>query len=235
MKRKKWREKFRTTYLESLMENYRDVADAYSISDTGKDYFVVTHHKKHGTYEVVFSYDKPLTKSIETIVGGDWEVAMQYKMTVHEEEYTYVELVSENKVITIEVKNKKIYVSIVYDKETDTSKDIRDTVQRVKQLIAPNIPFSGNSVMNLYTIKELSELVEWDPKHLRKEIERLDLSMRGYVCLSREGYQTVGDIVWETKDTIQSIPQMGSLTFADVIEKVDALGIPWGLKKSFPF
>jgi DNA-directed RNA polymerase subunit alpha len=56
-------------------------------------------------------------------------------------------------------------------------------------------------------------------------IEELDLGVRSYNCLKREGIQTVGDLVAKTEAELLNIPNFGKKSIEEVVEKLEARGL----------
>jgi DNA-directed RNA polymerase subunit alpha len=56
-------------------------------------------------------------------------------------------------------------------------------------------------------------------------IEELELGVRSYNCLKREGIQTVGDLVSRTEAELLNIPNFGKKSIDEVNEKLDERGL----------
>ena len=56
-------------------------------------------------------------------------------------------------------------------------------------------------------------------------IEELELGVRSYNCLKREGIQTVGDLVTKTEAELLNIPNFGKKSIDEVKEKLDERGL----------
>ena len=56
-------------------------------------------------------------------------------------------------------------------------------------------------------------------------IEDLELGVRSYNCLKREGIQTVGDLVSKTEDELLNIPNFGKKSIDEVNDKLAARGL----------
>ncbi len=66
---------------------------------------------------------------------------------------------------------------------------------------------------------------EADRGVLAKPIEELELTVRSYNCLKREGVQTVGDLVEKTEDDLLEIRNFGQKSIDEVVAKLDELGL----------
>jgi DNA-directed RNA polymerase subunit alpha len=56
-------------------------------------------------------------------------------------------------------------------------------------------------------------------------IEELDLGVRSYNCLKREGIQTVGDLINKTESELLNIPNFGRKSIEEVVEKLEERGL----------
>ena len=56
-------------------------------------------------------------------------------------------------------------------------------------------------------------------------IEELELGVRSYNCLKREGIQTVGDLVSKSEAELLNIPNFGKKSIDEVKEKLGARGL----------
>ena len=60
---------------------------------------------------------------------------------------------------------------------------------------------------------------------LRLPIEELNLSVRSYNCLKREGVNNVGELVQKTEQELTDIRNFGQKSIDEVKEKLDELGL----------
>ena len=56
-------------------------------------------------------------------------------------------------------------------------------------------------------------------------IEELELGVRSYNCLKREGIQTVGDLVSKTEAELLNIPNFGKKSIDEVGDKLSERGL----------
>jgi DNA-directed RNA polymerase subunit alpha len=56
-------------------------------------------------------------------------------------------------------------------------------------------------------------------------IEELELGVRSYNCLKREGIQTVGDLISKTEAELLNIPNFGKKSIDEVNDKLAARGL----------
>lgn len=72
---------------------------------------------------------------------------------------------------------------------------------------------------------EEEEVVDTENDLLRRPIEDLDLSLRSYNCLKRAGIHLIDDIVSKDVSELAKIRNFGKKSFAEVREKIEALGL----------
>jgi DNA-directed RNA polymerase subunit alpha len=60
---------------------------------------------------------------------------------------------------------------------------------------------------------------------LAQPIEDMDLTVRSYNCLKREGVQTVGDLVQKTEEDLLEIRNFGQKSIDEVMAKLDEMGL----------
>ena len=56
-------------------------------------------------------------------------------------------------------------------------------------------------------------------------IEALNLSMRGYNCLRRSGYRTVGQVIGSDEKTLIELRNFGRKSYDELRERLDEMGI----------
>ena len=56
-------------------------------------------------------------------------------------------------------------------------------------------------------------------------IEEMDLSVRSYNCLKREGVQTVGELVQKTEQDLLDIRNFGQKSIEEVKQKLQEMGL----------
>src|SRR6476619_3731859 len=56
-------------------------------------------------------------------------------------------------------------------------------------------------------------------------IEELELGVRSYNCLKRAGIQTVGDLIYQTENELNAIPNFGKKSIDEVIETLEGRGL----------
>ena len=71
-----------------------------------------------------------------------------------------------------------------------------------------------------------------DAEHLNRPIESLDLTVRSYNCLKREGIHTVGELITKSEADLMDIRNFGSKSIDEVKDKLASMGLP--LKDSPP-
>jgi DNA-directed RNA polymerase subunit alpha len=63
------------------------------------------------------------------------------------------------------------------------------------------------------------------PPALAKPIEELDLTVRSYNCLKREGINTVSELINLTEDQLMNIRNFGSKSVDEVRDKLTSMGL----------
>jgi len=56
-------------------------------------------------------------------------------------------------------------------------------------------------------------------------IEELELGVRSYNCLKREGIQTIGDLLAKTEAELLNVPNLGQKSIDEVQEKLSDRGL----------
>jgi DNA-directed RNA polymerase subunit alpha len=144
-------------------------------------------------------------------------------------------LFSPVKRVTYEVEPTRVeqmtnYDRLILDVETDGSMTPRDalssagaTLVELLQLFAGLGEAAGGLVLGPEPGEEEASGV------LAQPIEDMDLTVRSYNCLKREGVATVGDLVQKTEEDLLEIRNFGQKSIDEVKAKLDELGL--GLKK----
>jgi len=66
----------------------------------------------------------------------------------------------------------------------------------------------------------------YEDKLLDASIKELNLTIRAFNCLWRDGYDKVGDVTLLSKKQLREIPQMGNYSIESVIEEMKNIGYP---------
>jgi DNA-directed RNA polymerase subunit alpha len=144
-------------------------------------------------------------------------------------------LFSPVKRVTYEVEPTRVeqmtnFDRLILDVETDGSMTPRDalssagaTLVELLQLFAGLGEAAGGLVLGPEPGEEEASGV------LAQPIEDMDLTVRSYNCLKREGVATVGDLVQKTEEDLLEIRNFGQKSIDEVKAKLDELGL--GLKK----
>jgi DNA-directed RNA polymerase subunit alpha len=144
-------------------------------------------------------------------------------------------LFSPVKRVTYEVEPTRVeqmtnYDRLILDVETDGSMQPRDalssagaTLVELLQLFAGLGEAAGGLVLGPEPGEEEASGV------LAQPIEDMDLTVRSYNCLKREGVATIGDLVQKTEEDLLEIRNFGQKSIDEVKAKLDELGL--GLKK----
>jgi DNA-directed RNA polymerase subunit alpha len=144
-------------------------------------------------------------------------------------------LFSPVKRVTYEVEPTRVeqmtnYDRLILDVETDGSMGPRDalssagaTLVELLQLFAGVGEAAGGLVLGPEPGEEEASGV------LAQPIEDMDLTVRSYNCLKREGVATIGDLVQKTEEDLLEIRNFGQKSIDEVKAKLEELSL--GLKK----
>jgi DNA-directed RNA polymerase subunit alpha len=66
----------------------------------------------------------------------------------------------------------------------------------------------------------------YEDKLLDASIKELNLSIRAFNCLWRDGYEKIGDVSLLSKKQIRSIRQMGNYSTESIMEEMKNIGYP---------
>jgi DNA-directed RNA polymerase subunit alpha len=144
-------------------------------------------------------------------------------------------LFSPVKRVTYEVEPTRVeqmtnYDRLILDVETDGSMQARDalssagaTLVELLQLIAGLGEAAGGLVLGPEPGEEEASGV------LAQPIEDMDLTVRSYNCLKREGVATIGELVQKTEEDLLEIRNFGQKSIDEVKAKLEELSL--GLKK----
>ena len=144
-------------------------------------------------------------------------------------------LFSPVKRVTYEVEPTRVeqmtnYDRLILDVETDGSMGPRDalssagaTLVELLQLFAGLGEAAGGLVLGPEPGEEEASGV------LAQPIEDMDLTVRSYNCLKREGVATIGDLVQKTEEDLLEIRNFGQKSIDEVKAKLEELSL--GLKK----
>jgi DNA-directed RNA polymerase subunit alpha len=140
-------------------------------------------------------------------------------------------LFSPVKRVTYEVEPTRVeqmtnYDRLILDVETDGSMNPRDalssagaTLVELLQLFASLGEGAGGLVLGPEPGEEEASGV------LAQPIEDMDLTVRSYNCLKREGVATIGDLVQKTEEDLLEIRNFGQKSIDEVKAKLDELGL----------
>jgi len=144
-------------------------------------------------------------------------------------------LFSPVKRVTYEVEPTRVeqmtnYDRLILDVETDGSMQPRDalssagaTLVELLQLFASLGEAAGGLVLGPEPGEEEASGV------LAQPIEDMDLTVRSYNCLKREGVATIGDLVQKTEEDLLEIRNFGQKSIDEVKAKLEEISL--GLKK----
>jgi DNA-directed RNA polymerase alpha subunit len=76
-----------------------------------------------------------------------------------------------------------------------------------------------------YMVRVVARLFDESSSHLHKDIEELDLKVRPYNVLKREGIHTIGELVERTHDDLLDMRNMGLGAVEDIRTQLATLGL----------
>lgn len=121
------------------------------------------------------------------------------------------------------------YEKLILEVETDGSIDPDDAVARAGHIINEHMQlFVAQTVAPM---DEESIFVEYDgadTSRLETTIEDLDLSVRAYNCLKRQGVNTIGQLIQCTENDLLNVRNFGAKSIEEVKEKLKMMDL--GLK-----
>ncbi len=136
---------------------------------------------------------------------------------------------------TYVVENTRVGQRTDYDKltlelETNGSLDPGDAVARAGQIINEHMMvFTEQAVNGLSEDGIFAAAVDEADSVLDTPIEELDLSVRSYNCLKRQGVNTIGQLAECTEGDLLNIRNFGAKSIEEVKDKLQQMGL--GLKQ----
>jgi DNA-directed RNA polymerase subunit alpha len=132
------------------------------------------------------------------------------------------------------VENTRVGQRTDYDKvtlelETNGSVDPGDAVARAARIIDEHMMlFAEQAVSTLSDEGIFSATLDEGESALDTPIEELDLSVRSYNCLKRQGVNTIGQLTECTEADLLNIRNFGAKSIEEVKDKLQQMGL--GLK-----
>lgn len=122
---------------------------------------------------------------------------------------------------TARVGQRTDYDKLILDVTTDGSLMPEEAVQQAAELLVDRLTiFSDPGKAEPPGGHELELEEPEEPSMEDVLIEELDLGVRSYNCLKREGIQTVGDLTSKTEAELLNIPNFGRKSIEEVVEKL---------------
>lgn len=133
--------------------------------------------------------------------------------------------------ISYEVEKTRVGRDESYDKLilnvwTNGSMKPEEAVALASQIVIEHFQILTN-LSNISNVTGMMKEKEVDPKKttLATAIEDLDLSVRSYNCLKKEGILSVEELTDKTELEIQRIKNLGKKSYKEIIQKVKDLGL----------
>jgi len=135
---------------------------------------------------------------------------------------------------TYVVENTRVGQRTDYDRltlevETNGSSDPGDAVARAGKIIDDHMMLFVEQAETVIEGETFSEAPAEGDNELERPIEELDLSVRSYNCLKRQGVNTVGQLTECSENDLLNIRNFGAKSIEEVKDKLQAMGL--GLKQ----
>jgi DNA-directed RNA polymerase subunit alpha len=113
---------------------------------------------------------------------------------------------------------------LILDVETDGSITAREAVASAGGTLQELVNLFGElAEAASVTVREAED--ESQPSDYAITVEELNLSVRSYNCLKREGINTVGDLVQKSEAELMDIRNFGQKSIDEVKAKLEELGL----------
>jgi len=137
------------------------------------------------------------------------------------------------KVEATRVEQRTDFDSLVLDVETKGSISPRDAVASAGSTLVELFGLARELNVEAEGIEIGQSVVEqFDAGQLSMPVEALDLTVRSYNCLKREGIHTVGELITRSEADLMDIRNFGAKSIDEVKDKLASMGI--ALKDSPP-
>lgn len=121
------------------------------------------------------------------------------------------------------------YEKLTLEVETNGSIDPDDAIARAGRIINEHMQlFVAQTITPIEEDSIFVEIDESDNGHLDTPIEDLDLSVRAYNCLKRQGVNTIGQLVECSENDLLNVRNFGAKSIEEVKDKLVEMGL--GLK-----
>jgi DNA-directed RNA polymerase subunit alpha len=117
------------------------------------------------------------------------------------------------------------YERLILDVLTDGSITSKEAVMLAGKIAQSHFNFFDNMSDIAEKTEIFQEKKEEEDRIMDLPIEHLDLSVRAYNCLKRDGYTTVRAIYALSEQGVDAIHQMGEKSVREVIDKMKELGL----------
>lgn len=117
------------------------------------------------------------------------------------------------------------YERLLMDVETDGSVSPKDAIMLAAKIAKSHFDFFESMSDIAEKTEVYQEKKEEENRIMDMPIETMDLSVRAYNCLRRDGYTTVRKIYTLSESQLYAIHQMGEKSVREVIAKMKELGL----------
>lgn len=118
------------------------------------------------------------------------------------------------------------YDKLILEVETNGATDPQDAVARAARVITEHMAlFLDQSVSGLPESGIFTQIPDEKDGVLDTPIEELDLSVRSYNCLKRQGVNTIGQLTECSEGDLLNIRNFGAKSIEEVKDKLQAMGL----------
>lgn len=118
------------------------------------------------------------------------------------------------------------YEKLVLTVETDGSMKASDAVAMAAKILDEHFKLfeNLNEAVKDATVMAVSQQ-KTENKYNALNLEELDLSVRSYNCLKRNGLKTVQDLCNMKESELMTVRNLGKKSYKEIIDKLDAMGL----------
>lgn len=122
------------------------------------------------------------------------------------------------------------YEKLILGVQTNGSVKAASAIAMAAKILMSHIEFFVNLDDNVKNFEVISITNEQENNDLNKALEELNLTVRSYNCLKRDGYKTLGDIVNKSLDEIKQIKHLGSKSIKEIEDCVSKHNLEFSIK-----
>lgn len=234
MDKQEWKKIFKKRHLDNLLSGDYDDDSKKEVVDEGEDFFVI---ETDDYYQTTYYFDEAEAQQIENALIENWNLT-DFVKEQETGQYYSIRLENQNQSIKIWTKSfientremEQKILKFEIEKEDINKKTLHLLIKKVKESLKEEVSYARGTIVKMLTEEELKEKFGEHANNLLIPVSHLNLSMRSFNCLMREDYETVFDIVWDKKENIETIAQLGHKCYTEILEKIDELKLEWNIK-----